>query len=165
MTEASEFSPLLGNPSREQKNQKYCSCNVKYRLALITEKGAIVMIVCNLLVLTAVFAEMQRMLLNTNATISVSVISIITYPVAGIVADTCVGKDTGIQASILLATLSSLFNIIAILLQDYLPTTAETVCMLCTAVLRFHWFQFLCGLCLSFGCNCRPVDRSIWRTA
>ena len=51
MRTASESSPLLSNPSQKQKYQNHSSCHVKYRLPNITEKGAIAMIVCNVLVL------------------------------------------------------------------------------------------------------------------
>ena len=91
------------------------------------------MIVCNVLTLIAVFAQIQRISLMTTATIAFAVMGIITFRIAGIVADTCIGRYKIIHASIAFLMISSLFNILLILLQDYLPTTAETVCVLCTA--------------------------------
>ena len=91
------------------------------------------MIVCNILALVTLFAQLQRMCVMTSTSMALTVIVIITSPVAGIVVDTCIGKFKAIQVSIVLLMLSSFFNILLMFLQDYLPTTAETVILLCTA--------------------------------
>ena len=88
MSTASESSPLLRKPPQKQKNQKYCSCNVKYRLPMITEKGAIVMIVCNVLALTAAFAQLQWINFTTTTTVACAAMAVIIFPVVGIVVDT-----------------------------------------------------------------------------
>ena len=133
MSTASESSPLLSmSPPSKAKEQKQCSCNVNYRLPMITEKGAIVTIVCNVLALTAIFAQLLRISTMTNTNIAFPVMAIITFPIVGIVADTCVVRFKVIQAGIVFLMASSLLNILLILLQDYLPATAETICVLCT---------------------------------
>ena len=88
MSPASESPPLLNKAPQKQKSQKHTSCHVKYRLPKITEKGAIVMIVCNVLALTAIFAQLHRIYLTTITSIAFVVIALIT----GIVADTCVER-------------------------------------------------------------------------
>ena len=92
MSTASESSPFLGERPQKQKYQKHCSCHVKYRLPKITEKGAVVMIVCNVLALTAVCAQLQRILFATITDVAHAVMAIITFPIVGIVADTCVER-------------------------------------------------------------------------
>ena len=109
---------------------------------MITEKGAIALIVCNVLALIAIFAQLQKIELITSTTVTFVVMAIITFPIAGIVADICVGRLKVIQASIVLLMVSSPINILLLLLQDYLPTTAQTVFVVCTA-----------GLCWS-GSSC-----------
>ena len=56
----------------------------------------------------------------------------ITFPIVGIVADTCVGKFKPIQASIAFLMVSSLLNILLLFLQNHLPTATETICVLCS---------------------------------
>ena len=58
------------------------------------------MIVCNVLAFTAIFAQLQRIYFTTIITVAFIVISIIMFPIAGIVADTYVGRFKPIQASI-----------------------------------------------------------------
>ena len=136
MSTASESSPLLSKPSPKQKYQKRCSCRIKYRLPMITEKGAIVVIVCNVLALTAICAQLQNIFSTTTFTrVTFLVMAIITFPIVGIVADTCVGKFRVIQASIAFLMVSSLLNLLQVLLQGYLPTTSETIFILCTTVM------------------------------
>ena len=90
------------------------------------------MIVCNALALTAIFAQLLRISITTITSVAFAVMAIIIFPTVGIVADTCVGRFKVIQAGIAFLMVSSLLNIVLILLQDYLPTTAQTICMLCT---------------------------------
>ena len=115
MSTATESSPLLSKPPQKQKSQKHCSCHVKYRLPKITEKGAIVMIVCNVLALTAIFAQLQKIYFATITRVAFLIMEIITIPIVGIVADTCVGKFRVIQASIAFLMISPLFNMVLIL--------------------------------------------------
>ena len=93
------------------------------------------MIVCNVLALTAICAQVLNTgTFSTTIThVAFIIMAIITFPIVGIVADTCVGRFKVIQTSIAFLMISSLFNILQIFLQDYLPTTAKTICMLCTA--------------------------------
>ena len=107
MSTSNEISPLLSKSRQEHFFQKCCSCNIKYRLPKITEKGAIVLIVCNVLALIATFAQSQRMFVTTNTAMAMVVLIIITSPIAGFVVDTCIGKFKAIQASIVLLMLSS----------------------------------------------------------
>ena len=144
MSAAGELSPLVGYPSQGQKSQNCCSCNVKYRLPLITEKGGIVMIVCTVLVFIAGFAQMQRIYFTTTTGLTIVVMAIITFPIAGIVADTLVGRFKVIQANIIFLMLSSLLRILLILLQGCLPTTVETVFVMCSTGLScigasYYW--------------------------
>ena len=69
---------------------------------------------------------------STIMSVAFIVMAIITFPIVGIVADTCVGRFKVIQASIAFLMVSSLLNILLLFLQDYLSTTAETICVLCT---------------------------------
>ena len=93
------------------------------------------MIVCNVLTLTAISAQLQRIYFNTSTSVAFIVMTIITFPIVGIVADTCVGKFRVIQASIAFLTISFLLNMLLTFLQNYLPTAAETIFVLCTAEL------------------------------
>ena len=133
MSNTSESSPLLSKPPQEQKQQKYRSCNFKYRLPLITEKGAIVMIVCNMLALTAGIAQLLRIFLMHSTTLSLVLMVVIIFPVVGIVAGTRIQRFKFIETSIVFLLASSLLNILRILFKDYLPPTAEAVFVMCTA--------------------------------
>ena len=93
------------------------------------------MIVCNVLALFAIFAQLLRITSTTTTSVAFTVMAIITFPIVGIVADTCVGRFKVIQAGIVFLMASSLLNILLILLQDYLPTTAQTIFVLCTTEL------------------------------
>ena len=90
------------------------------------------MIVCNVLALIAIFAQLQRISSITFVSVAFGVMAIIIFPIVGIVADTCIGRFKAIQAGIAFLMASSLLNILLILLQDYLPTTAQTIFVLCT---------------------------------
>ena len=90
------------------------------------------MIVCNVLALVAIFTQLQMIYFNCITSVAFLVMAIITFPIVGIVADTFVGRFKVIQAAIVFLMVSSLLNIILTLLQDYLPTTAERICVLCT---------------------------------
>ena len=90
------------------------------------------MISCNMLALAVIFAQLQRISLRTITTVAYAVMAIISYPIVGIVADTCVRRFKFIQAGIAFLMVSSLLSLVLILLQDYLPATAQTICMLCT---------------------------------
>ena len=69
--------------------------------------------------------------ISTNIiSVAFLVMGIITFPIAGIVADAYVGRLKVIQAGIASLTVSFLFNILLILLQDYLPAKVET-CFVC----------------------------------
>ena len=144
MSTASESSPLLRKPPQRRKHQKHCSCNVNYRLPMITEKGAIVMIVRNALLCIAVFGQIQRLTLKSITTVAFTVMPFITFPIVGIAADTCtcVGRFKTIQAGVVLLMASSLLNILLILLQDFLPAIVETICVL-----------YATGLCCT-GASC-----------
>ena len=128
MSTASESSPLLSKQPPKRGEQKHCSCSVNYRLPMITEKGAIVMIVCNVLAFFAIVAQLLKIFIMTTTSAAFAVMAIIIFP---IVADTCIGRYKVIQAGIVFLMASSLLNILLILLQDYLPTTAQTICVLC----------------------------------
>ena len=134
MSTASESSPLLSKPAPQKKHQKHWSCHVKYRLPKITEKGAIVMIVCNVLALTAIYAQLERIYSSAITCVAYFVMAIITFPIVGIVADTCIGRFKVIQASIAFLMVSSLINILLTFLQTYLAKIVhlETICVLCT---------------------------------
>ena len=96
------------------------------------------MIVCNVLASIAICAQLQRIYFPTNITkVASTVMAIITFPIVGIVADTCVGRFKVIQAGIAFLMISSLLNMLLLFLQDNLPTTAETICVLCTAGLYY----------------------------
>ena len=69
------------------------------------------MIVCNVLAFTAMFAQLQRIYSTTITSVAFLVIAIITFPIVGIVADTCVGRFKVIQASIAFLMVSSLLNV------------------------------------------------------
>ena len=90
------------------------------------------MIVCNVFALLAVSTQLQRIYFTTTTSVAFIVMAIISFPIVGIVADTCVGRFKLIQASMAFLTVSSLLNILLLSLQDYLSTTAETICVLCT---------------------------------
>ena len=130
MSAPCEASPLV-KLSPRRKHTRCCSCHVQYRLPRIKEKGAIVVIVCNVLILISVFVQFQRSyLMSSTFTIALPLMSIITFPIAGIVADTCVGRLKVIQASAAFVITSSLLNMLLVLVQDYLNLTTVTAFVL-----------------------------------
>ena len=127
MSTPSETSPLIKRSAR-RKCSKGPSSRFQYRLPKIKEKGAIIVIICNLLLLSAGFAQIQRnYMLKSAFSIALPLVFIIVFPIAGVVADLCTGRFKVIQASIVLLIISSLFNIISLCLQGYLPSTVQTV--------------------------------------
>ena len=119
MSTPSESSPLI-KPSTRRKLLSYCSCHAHYRLPRIKEKGAIIVIVCNLLIVSAIFAQLARNYLMSH-TFSVAILLMsTTFPIAGIVADICVGRFRVIQTSTIFLIVSSLFNTLLMCLRDYL---------------------------------------------
>ena len=90
------------------------------------------MILCNVLAFIAIYAQLQKVYFTTIMGVAFIVIAIIAFPIAGFVADTYLGRFKVIQASITFLMVSSLLNILLIFLKDYLSTTAEAICMLCT---------------------------------
>ena len=102
MNTPSESSPLiLALPRR--KCSRCCLYQVQYRLPKIKEKGAIAVIVCNVLILSAAFAQLRmNYFMSTMFRVAIPLICMIVFPTAGIVADTCVGRFKVIQASVAL---------------------------------------------------------------
>ena len=90
------------------------------------------MIVCNVLALIAIFAQLQKIYLITATNVTSAVMSIIIFPIVGIVADTYVGRFRAIQAGIILLMHFLSPQHIANTPANYLPTIAETICVLCT---------------------------------
>ena len=124
MAAPSESSPLIEVSSEQGKHTKCCSSHVPYRLPRIKEKGAIIVIVCNVLMLSSLSAQFEEHYFMSNSlAIALPLTAVITFPIAGIVADTCVGRFKVIQASVVIVILSSLLNILLTPLQDYLETT------------------------------------------
>ena len=76
------------------------------------------MIVCNTLALLAVSAQLKRIFTMVSTNITFTVMAIIIFPIVGIVADTRIRRFKAIQASIVFLMVSSLFNIVLVLLQD-----------------------------------------------
>ena len=127
MESVSEVSPLLSKSKQSRNYRKCCSTRVKYRLPAITEKGAIVLIVCNVLAVVAIFVQMQKNSFSSSLFLAFAVLTIIIFPIAGILADTFVGRFKVIQVSIALLLITSLFNTVLLFLHDYIPTMEETV--------------------------------------
>ena len=90
------------------------------------------MIVCNVLALTAICVQVHKIFSTTITSAAFIVMAIITLPIVGIVADTCVGRFKVIQASIVFLMVSTLLNMSLIVLKVYFPGTAETIFVLCT---------------------------------
>ena len=74
-----------------------------------------------------------RNYLEDSTFIEFAVMCIIVFPIAGILADTFVGRFKIVQLSIALLILSFLFNIVLLLLQDNIPTMAGKVIVILTA--------------------------------
>ena len=91
---------------------------------MITEKGAIVMIVCSVLTLGSIYAQLQRICVMTSASTAFAVLIIITFPTVRIVADTCIGRFKAIQASIVFLMDSTLSNMMMMI------NTAKTMAAL-----------------------------------
>ena len=126
MSTPSESSPLI-KPSPRQKMLSCCSHHFQYRLPRIEEKGAIIVVVCNLLIHISLLAQLQRnYYMSSTLSIPIPLISIVVFPIAGIVADTCVGRFRVIQASIVLLTTSSLLTLLSLVAQHYLELTTTT---------------------------------------
>ena len=132
MDSASEASSLVSKPERDQNYKKHCCCRVNYRLPVITEKGAIILLVCNALILTAIISQLQKNYFIASTTIAFAIMSLIIFPIAGILANTYVSRLKVVQLSIALLIISSLFNIVLLLLQHYIPTTMQTVIIMFT---------------------------------
>ena len=114
------------------------------------------MIVCNVLVLTAIFGQTQGIYFTTTIRgVASTVMAIIIFPIVGIVADTCVGRFKLIQASIAILTVSSLLNILQVFLQDCLPTAAGAIFVLCTTGL----------CCIGTSCYMWPVSFPLLQTS
>ena len=145
MATPSETSSLIEVSPTQRKHRRCCSSHVMYRLPRIKEKGAIIVIICNVLILSSSLAQLQGSYFMSNSlNVVVPLTAVIIFPIAGIVADTCVGRFKVIQASVALLTASSLLNIVLIPLQDYLTTTAVTTLALLV--------QGLC--CVGGSCYC-----------
>ena len=100
-------------PSQGRKHSRYYSPCVRYRLPKIKEKGAIVVIASNVLIVSAFFVQIQRnYLMSATFSIAIPLISILVFATAGIVADTCVGRFKVIQTSVALQVGSSLLNVL-----------------------------------------------------
>ena len=77
--------------------------------------------------LTAIFALTQgSYFMRSIFSIVVPIMSIIVFPIAGIVADTCVGRFKVMQASVVLLITSALLNQLILVVQDYLELTTTT---------------------------------------
>ena len=125
MSTPTESSQLL-QLSPRRKCSRCCSSPVHYRLPRIKEKGAIVVIVCNVLILSTLCAQLFWMTsIKDNFNIAPTLISLIVFPIAGIVADTCVGRFKVIQASVALLFTSSLLNVLLAMLQDNICFTPK----------------------------------------
>ena len=162
MNTPSESSSLIESSPR-CKRLRFCSYQVQYRLPKITEKGAILVIVCNVLILSAGFAQLQsNYLVKSTFSIAIPLVSMIAFPLAAVVADTCVGRFKVIQASVAHLITSSLLNVLLALLQDYLTSTTVTVCAVNLKAMLYRG-HLLCCLCPSFQWT--PADRSFWRAA
>ena len=134
MSTPSETTSLIKPPSR-RKRSRCCLSRVHYRLPRIKEKGAIVVIVCNLLIVSAAFMQIHRIYLMSSTFSIILPLMSITFPIAGIVADTCVGKFRVVQAGIAFLIVSSLVDISLIYLQDYFSPTATNTLVLLIEIL------------------------------
>ena len=88
-------------------------------------------IVCNVLILSAGSAQFQRnYLISSTFSIAIPLVFIIAFPLAAVVADTCVERFKVIQASVAFLIASSLLNVLLALLQNYLSSTTVATLML-----------------------------------
>ena len=125
MATSNETSSLIEASPIQGRHSRCCLFNVRYRLPKINEKGAIIVIICNVLILSSLLAQFQEnYYIGNYLTFTLPLTCVITFPIAGIVADACVGRFKVIQASAALLTASSLLNVLLIPLQDYLTTAA-----------------------------------------
>ena len=93
MATTSDTSPLIEVSPTQGKHSRCCSSHVIYRLPRIKEKGAIIVIICNVLILSSLSAQLQEhYFMSTSFAIALPLTAVITFPIAGIVADTCVGS-------------------------------------------------------------------------
>ena len=100
--EPQEFQPLL---QKKYAFKSHCSQNLntrcpKYKLAKITEKGAIFMILWNLFYTTALFSCGTELLLTKNIALVVVCSSSIFYPVVGVVVDVWIGTFRTMKLSL-----------------------------------------------------------------
>ena len=65
---------------------------------MITEKGAIVVIVYSVLTLIAIFAQLQRINFKTTTSVVFAMMATIIFPVVGIADDTFVGRFKAFRA-------------------------------------------------------------------
>ena len=164
MRSGSEFSPILSRLPQELGRQKYCSCNVNYTFSRFTEKGSIVMIVCNALALIAICVQSLSIFLKTSTTVTSAVIARITLPIAGIAANIIMYWKVQAYSSNHCDSYTFLSHQSVVNTPSRLSShhSRNSLCSLYSRII-LHWDQLLRGLCLSF--YCRPTDRSIWRTA
>ena len=116
MATPTETSSLTEVPLTQRKHSRCCSSHVRYRLPRIEEKGAIIVIICNVLILSSLFVQFfqDNYFMSNSLTTFLPLMAVIIFPIAGIVADTCVGRFRVIQASVALLTASSLLNIVLV---------------------------------------------------
>ena len=103
------------------------------------------MIVCNVFACFAALIQVQTMFSMPPVLVTFVVMGIVIFPVAGIVADTCIGRFKMIRAGIFFLMLSSYLNILSLLLQKHLPNGVETILVIC-----------MTGLCC-IGASCKVV--------
>ena len=99
--EPKDFQPLL---QKSYALKSHCSQNLnakcpKYKLAKITEKGAIFMITWNLFYTIALFSCVTELLLTKNIALILVCSSTILYPVVGLVIDIWIGTFRIIKLS------------------------------------------------------------------
>ena len=106
-----ETTPLFqSEPKRNKwicKLQCTCPCSVKYRLPIITESGAIVVIIWNTLMCIALFC-----LVFNHPFYLLSDLTMLTFPIAGYVADTWVGRFRVLQVSVIISLTSAFLGTI-----------------------------------------------------
>lgn len=129
--EANETQPLLSNASAVihfTADQKFCPfqwmmCR-RYRLPLISEKGAILMVVWNVLFATALYSlQIPVELYNKNYIWFALGCSGVAYPIIGWLSDSKVGKYKIIQLSVYLC----LFSIILRNIHLYIITNSKVI--------------------------------------
>ena len=111
VTSTDEYESLAQKPAINASQRMRCGCNlgVKYHLPMISEKGACVTLVWNVLMCSALYAQLTQCYYMYQSVIAFAGMSL-SFPIAGFLADVWVGRYKVLRAAMCLLLVSALLN-------------------------------------------------------